>query len=202
MAWHPSEHRLVHPLPRAPQFVGRDAELSALRRLWRRRHPRCGRPGRVSAERARPPSRRDSSKSCVGGKLSPRPAGLFVWSFYQEPDAGYFLQELHRYFTPDSSAEPRRRREPALIHLLSSALATGGPHLLVLDGLERVQRGEGHAPGVFGQLEDPLLKGLLTRIAEGIGQTVALVTSRFPLADLNPSLGRRLPAYRRRATDS
>jgi hypothetical protein len=34
VARHPSEHRLVHPLPRAPQFVGRDAELAALRELW------------------------------------------------------------------------------------------------------------------------------------------------------------------------
>ena len=40
-----------------------------------------------------------------------RPAGgLFVWSFYQEPDAGLFLRELVDYF-----ARPpiqRRRRGP------------------------------------------------------------------------------------------
>ena len=59
----------------------------------------------------------------------------------------------------------------------------------MLDGLERVQRGEGGTPGSFGQIDDPLLKGLLTRITEGIGRTVAVVTSRFPLADLNPALG-------------
>ncbi len=124
----------------------------------------------------------------VWRNLSPRPMGLFVWSFYQEPDAGYFLQELNRYFTPEAPPEAPAKGA-ALIHLLSAALATGGPHLLVLDGFERVQRGEGHAPGVFGQLEDPLLKGLLTRVADGTGQTVALVTSRFPLADLLSSLG-------------
>src|SRR5262249_47507087 len=45
-------------------------------------------------------------------------------------------------------------------------------------------------PGLFGQIEDPLLRGLLTRIAEGIGQTTALVTSRFPLTDLEPFLAR------------
>ena len=59
----------------------------------------------------------------------------------------------------------------------------------MLDGLERVQRGEGHSAGAFGQLEDPLLKSLLSRIADGIGGTVALVTSRFPLSDLTAALG-------------
>ena len=37
------------------------------------------------------------------GTLNPLPARLFVWSFYQEPDAGFFLQELHRYFAPSES---------------------------------------------------------------------------------------------------
>ncbi len=187
MTSHPSEHRLVHPLPRAPQFVGRDAELTALKELW------CGGARGVVAL----VGLGGAGKTAIAakfleelgeGKLSPRPASLFVWSFYQEPDTAYFLQELHRYFTPDASPLAPGKGA-ALIHLLGSALATGGPHLLVLDGLERVQRGEGHAPGVFGQLEDPLLKGLLTRIAEGVGQTVALVTSRFPLADLHSSPG-------------
>ena len=109
------------------------------------------------------------------GELSPHPTGLFVWSSYQEPDTGYFLQELHRYFTPEARPEAPAKGT-ALIHLLSSALATGGPHLLVLDGLERVQCGEGNSPGVFGQLEDPLLKGLLTRVAERTGQSVVLVS--------------------------
>src|SRR5262249_5350984 len=45
-------------------------------------------------------------------------------------------------------------------------------------------------PGLFGQIEDPLLRGLLTRIAEGVGRTTALVTSRFPLTDLEPARDR------------
>jgi hypothetical protein len=187
MAWRPSEHRSVHPLPRAPQFVGRDAELIALRKLWR-----DGARGVVALV-----GLGGAGKTAIAarfleelsrGDLTPRPAGLFVWSFYQEPDVGFFLEELHRYFTPAGSPSAPAKGA-GLIHLLSSALATGGAHLLVLDGLERVQRGEGHAPGLFGQIEDPLLKGLLSRIAAGVGQTVTLVTSRFPLTDLNRSLG-------------
>ena len=147
MAWHPSEHRLVHPLPRAPQFVGRDAELIALRELWR-----DGARGVVALV-----GLGGAGKTAIAarfleelsrGDLTPRPAGLFVWSFYQEPDVGFFLEELHRYFTPAGSPSAPAKGA-GLIHLLSSALATGGAHLLVLDGLERVQRGEGHAPGAL-----------------------------------------------------
>jgi hypothetical protein len=117
-----------------------------------------------------------------------RPAGLFVWSFYQKPDAGHFLQELYRYFGgPEASLTPAKGA--AVLHLLAGALTAGGPHLLVLDGLERVQRQESHATGQFGQVEDPLLKGLITRLAEGVGQTLALVTSRFALTDLRSAFG-------------
>ena len=33
----------------------------------------------------------------------PRPDGLFVWSFYQQPDTGLFLQEAYRYFARGSA---------------------------------------------------------------------------------------------------
>jgi hypothetical protein len=62
--------------------------------------------------------------------------------------------------------------------------------LLVLDGLERVQVMDDSSGGVFGQIEDPLLKGLLIRSAEGMARTTVLVTSRFPLTDLAPYQGR------------
>src|SRR5262249_14767266 len=110
-----------------------------------------------------------------------RPDGLFVWSFYQQPDPGLFLQEAYRYFAR-GAAPPSAARGGGLLHLLYEALAGGGPHLLVLDGLERVQR-QAEA-GAFGQLDAPLLKGLLTRLAEGAGRAAALVTTRFPLTDL------------------
>src|SRR5262249_22183283 len=42
----------------------------------------------------------------------------------------------------------------------------------------------------LGRVEDPLLRGLLSRIAEGAGRATALVTSRFPLTDLEPYRGR------------
>jgi hypothetical protein len=96
------------------------------------------------------------------------------------------LREAYQYFCRGGAPETSAKGS-GLLHLLREALATGGPYLLVLDGLERVQRQED--TGAYGQIEDPLLKGLLTRIAEGWGRTAVLVTSRFPLTDLQPFHG-------------
>jgi tetratricopeptide (TPR) repeat protein len=188
MAVHPPDHCLFHPLPMAPQFVGREREIDELTTIWRKAAPGVvalvglGGAGKTAI------AARFLEELCLSDQPV-RPVGLFVWSFYQEPDAGFFLQELYRYFGhPDASLTPAKG--VGLLHLLREALAIGGAHMLVLDGLERVQCQENHATGLFGQIEDPLLKGLLTRIAEGVGQTVALVTSRFPLTDLKFALDR------------
>src|SRR5262249_44963474 len=59
------------------------------------------------------------------------------------------------------------------------------PHLLVLDGLERVQA-EGMTGRRRGEIEDPQLRRLLRWLTAGLGtRTRALVTSRFPLVDLD-----------------
>jgi len=186
VAVHPPDHRLVHPLPVAPQFVGRGAELDELRSCWRNNS------GGVLAL----VGLGGAGKTAIAARFLEeltqpedplRPEGLFVWSFYQEPDVGHFLEEAYHYFAgPDAPTTPAKGA--GLLHLLRDALERDGRQLLVLDGLERVQRQESGDSGSFGQIEDPLLKGLLTRIADGVGQAVALVTSRFPLTDLEPYL--------------
>lgn len=74
------------------------------------------------------------------------------------------------------------------LEALKAALRGQTPHLLVLDGLERVQV-EGGAVGgrARGELDDPPLRQLLTLLAGGsLGRTRTVVTSRFPLKDLEP----------------
>ena len=55
----------------------------------------------------------------------------------------------------------------------------------VLDGLERVQRPPGDLKQGFGELEDPLLRQAVTRLAAGAGRTKCLITTRFPVPDLH-----------------
>src|SRR5205814_3250514 len=171
------------PLPPAPHFVGRAAEVAALRELWETGFRGVAAlVGLGGAGKTAVAAR--FLDQVLAGQLVPLPSGVFVWSFYQEPDAGHFLLEAMRYFAGEAATTAKGT---GLLHLVREALATAGPCFLVLDGLERVQRQED--TDAYGQLEDPLLKGLLLRVAEGVGQTVVLVTSRFPLADLRPHVG-------------
>lgn len=174
------EPYLVHPLPAAPDFLGREAELEQLRAFWA-----SGKRGVLSLVGLGGAGKTALAARFLSDLLdSDRPAGgVFVWSFYQEPDAGLFLRELVDYFGA-TTLRDAPAQGAGLLHFLSEALQEGGWHLLVLDGLERVQRQAGDAS--YGQIEDPLLKSLLLRIAEGLGQTVLLATSRFPLTDLTP----------------
>jgi hypothetical protein len=176
---HLPEPLLVHRLPPAPHFVGRDDELIRLRDAWTSSFRGVlalvglGGAGKTAVAA-------HFLDELLAGTLSPQPDGVFVWSFYQAPDPGLFLEEAYRYFTGSRSV-PAAAKGAGLLHLLRDALAEGGPHLLVLDGLERVQRPAG---AEYGRVEDPLLRGLLTRLAEGAGQTAVLITSRFPPTDL------------------
>jgi transcriptional regulator with XRE-family HTH domain len=71
---------------------------------------------------------------------------------------------------------------PTLDHLLD--LLRAGPHVLALDGLEVLQA-DGRGGRARGELEDPALRRLLRSLAAGgAGGARAIVTSRFPLADV------------------
>jgi hypothetical protein len=192
MSRHPPEPLVVHALPHAPAFVGRARELADLGSAWA-----GGAGGVVALVGLGGAGKTSVAAQFLDALLArepghpDRPVGIFVWSFYQEPDAARFLDEAHTYFASASAgATSLPARGAALLHLLREALARGGPHLLVLDGLERVQQQGEPGSTDLGRVEDPLLRGLLSRIAEGAGRTTALVTSRFPLTDLEPYRGR------------
>ncbi|WP_437493270.1 ATP-binding protein [Sorangium sp. So ce1014] len=178
-AWRPLH---AHTLQRARHFVGRGEILDRLA-AW------AG---------ASPPSPRVIALLGVGGAGktaiaerflqglgdAPRPGGVLVWSFYDDPRTEAFLDQAAAYFAPGPGAAPRPPAAPGeQLARLKEALGQGPPHLLVLDGLETVQA-EGGAGRAHGELHDALLRRLLCAIAAGLGGARALVTSRFELADL------------------
>jgi class 3 adenylate cyclase len=112
-------------------------------------------------------------KALHEAKLSDR-AGVFVWSFYEDPHTDAFLREAYIYFTGVKDT-----LSGGMLERLQIALSGDAPHVLILDGLERVQSDEG--PRRRGELEDLQLKRLVRALAGGIGSARALVTSRFPL---------------------
>ena len=121
------------------------------------------------------------NKALHEATLSDR-AGVLVWSFYEDSHTDAFLRGAYTYFTGEKDA-------PAggMLERLQLALSGDAPHVLVMDGLERVQS-EGDR-GRRGELEDLQLKRLVRALANGVGNARALVTSRFPLVDLESWTG-------------
>src|SRR5258705_10105265 len=110
--------------------------------------------------------------------MRPGEANVLVWSFYERSDVDAFLRECNHLFLGEGEGPAGGRLER-----LERGLRDGRPHLIVLDGLERVQEDAGGGR-VRGELSDHTLKLLLRAMAAGLGRARALVTSRYPLVDL------------------
>jgi hypothetical protein len=168
------EIRIVHALQPAPHFHGRDplvAELTA----W---VADLASPDRVWSLVAAGGTGKTAVAERVVRDMKPGEANVLVWSFYEKPDADAFLRECNQLFLGEEEGPAGGRLER-----LERGLRDGRPHLIVLDGLERVQEDAG-AGRVRGELSDQTLKLLLRVLAAGLGRARALVTSRFPLVDL------------------
>jgi tetratricopeptide (TPR) repeat protein len=163
-----------HALQPAQHFRGRTARLDELTR-WLESPVT---PDRVVSVVAAGGTGKTAlvDKALHEAKLSDR-AGFFVWSFYEDPHTDAFLREAYVYFTGEKDAPTG-----GMLERLQIALSGDLPHVLVLDGLERVQSEGGSKRR--GELEDLQLKRLVRALAGGVGNARALVTSRFPLVDL------------------
>ena len=107
----------------------------------------------------------------------PTPHSVFVFSFYDAPDADAFFESLQMWL------EGTPRIETVFSFGQMGFLLQQRQGLSVLDGLERVQ--DDGQRGEFGRLQSPALRDFLNQLASGTYHELSvLVTSRFPLADL------------------
>jgi tetratricopeptide (TPR) repeat protein len=166
--------RVVHALQPAPHFHGRDALVKDLTD-W---VADLASPDRVWSLVAAGGTGKTAVAERVVRDMQPGEANVLVWSFYERPDADAFLRECNQLFLGEEEGPAGGRLER-----LERGLRDGRPHLIVLDGLERVQE-EAGGGRVRGELSDQTLKLLLRALAAGLGRARALVTSRFPLVDL------------------
>ena len=176
----PPELRVVHALQPAPHFSGRAALVATLS-AW---VDDLASPDRIQALVAAGGTGKTAIVEQVLTQLQQRwpPPGashVLVWSFYEKPDADAFLRECGQLFLGEPDDAPPGGR----LERLQRGLRDGRPHLLVMDGLERIQAEAGQGR-VRGELEDTSLRLLLQAIAAGLGRTRALLTSRFALTDL------------------
>jgi len=168
-----------HTLQRARHFVGREALLASLTG-WALSPPDPTAP-RVRALVAAGGTGKTAliDRVVTAASQGERHGAVFVWSFYEDERVERFLEAALEAV----GGAPVRGMEAALEHL-RAALAAGPPHLLVLDGLERLQSGGGEA-FAMGELRPASVRRLLRGIAAGLGSSRALITSRLPPADLS-----------------
>lgn len=171
---------IAHELPSAPKFVGRENELRALQEFWRGNQSVLSLIGLGGAGKTAL-----ADRFFTWAMENDPPEKTLVWSFYDDPDTNAFLECLYKYLSGDETAEVKGS---GWFHLLREQLSGSRRILIVMDGLERVQRPITDATGIYGEVEDPLLRGLLVRIATAGGNSKAVITSRFPVSTVEPYL--------------
>ena len=125
------EIRIVHALQPAPHFNGRDALVKELS-TW---VEDLASPDRVWSLVAAGGTGKTAVVERVVRDMRPGEANVLVWSFYEKPDADAFLRECNQLFLGEDEGPAGGRLER-----LERGLRDGRPHLIILDGLERVQQ--------------------------------------------------------------
>ncbi|MCH7739425.1 MAG: ATP-binding protein, partial [Chloroflexi bacterium] len=120
---------VVHALPSAPAFSGRQDELRKLREFWQSGQ------GVVSLIGIGGAGKTALAQRFLETFLAEEPPdGLLVWSFYDDPDANHFLKTAYEYFTGGSQAHASGA---GWFSPMGEVLSSGKRFLLILDGLER-----------------------------------------------------------------
>jgi tetratricopeptide (TPR) repeat protein len=178
---HPPQHRIVHPLLRAPDFVPRPTYRHAIESFLVR--PEGGVLALVGiGGSGKTAMVADALTGMAGTGASPTFHGVLVWSFYDEPDSAAFLRCLADYARGQPLAEDATEVEA--YDTLRRAYRNDVRMLVVMDGLEKLQVQRPDVRRVHGTLESTVLRQFLLWLSQVSGASRAIITTRFPLPDL------------------
>ncbi|HEY4639731.1 MAG TPA: SIR2 family protein [Thermoanaerobaculia bacterium] len=128
---------------------------------------------------------REAIDPILRGRIARKLGGVFVWSFYVEPSAEAFFRSLANYLTRKKM--PVETTELKALQAVQNAMPVDAPVILVLDGLEKLQSERRGA--VRGTLDNTVLRTFLLWLAQIPAPARAIVTTRFPLPDLETEEG-------------
>jgi hypothetical protein len=178
----------IHVLSPAKDFVGRERELETVRRFWE-----SGEPGVLALVGIGGTGKTSIVEHFLRTALRPDqrlPASFLGWSFYESINSGDLIDACCEYLGVPVT---ERLGEQNRLRRLKNSLASGDRHVMVLDGMERIQQERPRFETqrrAFGEIVDPNMRDLLRSAAAGLGRCKIIVTSRFPLADLEGWIGR------------
>ena len=122
------------------------------------------------------------------------PYGIFFWSFYERQSFDEFIEGLLYYIYMDTSILAELKSTSNRIDWIIDKL-NNIQHLIILDGVELLQKGGQHNPKAKMRAEDvgyfntPNIKMFLERFLSNVTNSFCLVTSRLPLVNLREHIG-------------
>ncbi|KPJ62818.1 hypothetical protein AMJ44_15160 [candidate division WOR-1 bacterium DG_54_3] len=110
------------------------------------------------------------------------PDGIFWWGFYRNAYLEPFLNALLRYVS-QGQTDPHTIKSPWEKTDKIKEYITKGAYLIVLDGLEQMQKPE--SGDEFGKMVHGECRELLHYLADAPKTGLCLITTRFPMKDLD-----------------
>jgi len=111
-----------------------------------------------------------------------QPDGIFWWGFYRNAYLEQFLNALLRYVTGGQIEAETIKGTWEKVERIKEYIHQGA-HLIVLDGLEEMQKGQTSGEE-FGCMEHRECADMLKYLADTKGVGLCLITTRYPLKDI------------------
>ncbi len=115
------------------------------------------------------------------GENGIKPDGVFWWGFYRNPYLERFLEALLDYLSQGRVDMQEIKTSWQRVEKIKKFIPEG-EYLIILDGLEEMQKKKQDEE--FGKMQHPEFKEILTGIADSSFKGLCLITTRFPMKDI------------------